>query len=82
MCNSLKRIRSQDTFGAVVAKARYSASVEDRATVVCFLDDQEMGEGPRKTKRPVVERRLEGSPAQFASEKAVRVKRPDENEMP
>ena len=63
MRNSLKRIRSQDTSVAVVAKAQYSASVEDRATVVCFLDDQEMGEGPRKTKRPMVERRSEGSPA-------------------
>ena len=54
--NSLKRICSQDIFAAVVAKARYSAFVEERATVVCFLDDQEMGEGPRNTRRPVVER--------------------------
>ena len=34
-------MRSQDTFAAVVAKPRYSASVEEQAIVVCFLEDQE-----------------------------------------
>ena len=56
MRNSLKRMRSQDTSAVVVARARYSASVEERATVVYFLEDQEIGEGPRNTRRPVVER--------------------------
>ena len=63
MRNSLKRMRSQDTSAVVVARARYSASVEERATVVYFLEDQEIGEGPRNTRRPIVERRSEGSPA-------------------
>ena len=63
MRNSLKRMRSQDTSVVVVARAQYSASVEERATMVCFLEDQEIREGPRNTRRPIVERRLEGSPA-------------------
>ena len=82
MRNSLKIIRSQDIFVAVVAKAQYSTSVEERATVVYFLDDQEMGEGLRNSRRPVVERRSWGLPTQSASEKAVRVKGPGEKEMP
>ena len=41
-----------------------------------------MGEGPRKTRRLVVERCSKGSLAQSAFEKAVRVKGPGEKEMP
>ena len=41
-----------------------------------------MGFGPRKTSRPIVERLLEGSPAQFASEKAVIDKGPGVKEIP
>jgi len=67
-------MRSQDNSAAVVAKARYSASVEDLDTMLCFLEDQEMGLGPRKTSKPVVKRRSEGFLAQLALEKAVRVK--------
>ena len=67
-------MHSQDNSAAVVAKARYSASVEDQDTMLCFLEDQEMGLGPRKTSKPVVKRRSEGSPTQSTSEKAVRVK--------
>ena len=35
-----------------------------------------------KTRRPMVERRSKGSSAQSVSEKVVRVKGPDEKEMP
>ena len=55
------------------ASARYSASVDDRETVDCFLEDQEIGLEPRKTKMPVVDFLSDGSPAQSASEKAERV---------
>ena len=40
---------------AAEAKARYSASVLDLATVGCFLADQEMLFGPRKVQKPVVD---------------------------
>ena len=65
-------MRSQDNSAAVVAKARYLVSMEEQETVGCFLEDQEIGQGPRKTRRPVVEQQSEGSLAQSASEKAVR----------
>ena len=82
MCNSLKRMRSQETSAAVVARARYSASMEERATMLCFLEDQEIGEGPRNTRRPIMEQQSEGSPTQSTLEKAVRVRGPGVNEMP
>ena len=50
------------------AKARYSASVEERETVGCFLETQVRGLVPRKTIYPVVERRVWGSPTQSTSE--------------
>lgn len=49
------------------ATALYSASVDDRATMSCFLDCHEMGLAPRKTQYAPVERRLDWSPAQSAS---------------
>ena len=75
-------MRSHDNSAAVVANAQYSAYVEERDTVLCFLADQEMGLGPRKTSKPVVERLSEGSPAQSASEKAVIDRGPGVNEIP
>ena len=60
------------TLAAVWAKHRYSASVDERATVDCFLEDQEIGLGPRKTQNPLVERQSCGEPAQFASQYAWR----------
>ena len=75
-------MQRQEISAIVVAKARYSATVEEQDTVAYFFADQGMGHGPRKTRRPIVERRSVGSPAQFASENAVRVKGLGEKEMP
>ena len=55
------------------ASARYSASVDDREIVDCFLEDQEIGLEPRKTKMLVVDFLSDGSPAQSTSEKAEKV---------
>jgi hypothetical protein len=52
----------------VSARARYSASVLERAVKVRFLLRQDIRESPRKIQKPVVERRSTGSPAQSASE--------------
>ena len=71
--SSRKRVRSQANLAAVDASARYSALVDERDTVDCFLEDQEIGLEPRKTKMLVVDFLSDGSPAQFASEKAERV---------
>ena len=68
--SSRKRVQSQANLATVDASARYSASVDDRKTVDCFLEDQEIGLEPRKTKMPVVAFLSDGSPAQSASEKA------------
>ena len=48
--NSLNKIRSQEISVAMVAKARYSASVEELDKVLCFLANHEIGEGPRNKK--------------------------------
>jgi hypothetical protein len=52
----------------------YSASVEDRDTVCCFLDLQEMRDELRKTQKPVVERRVSEHPAQSLSQKRLNLK--------
>ena len=82
MCNSLNKIRSQDNLAAVVAKARYSTSVEEREIVGCFFDDQEIGQGLRKTRSPKVEQQSVGTPAQSAFEKTVRDRGLGVKEMP
>lgn len=41
--SSNMRERIQHSSAVVEARDLYSASVEDRATPVCFLDDQAMG---------------------------------------
>jgi hypothetical protein len=46
--SSLRRLTSHMISEVVVATALYSASVDDLATVLCFLDSHEMGLGPRK----------------------------------
>ena len=81
MCNSLNRIRSQEIATAMEANARYSASVEEHEIVGYFLEDQETKLGSRNT-RPEVERQSEGSPAQFAFEKAIRERGPGVKEIP
>ena len=48
--SSLKSRHSQDNSATMVAKARYSTSVKERDTMDCFLEDQDMGLGPRKTR--------------------------------
>lgn len=55
---------------AALARALYSASVEDCATVVYFLADQETKLEPRNTQYPLVERLSNVLPAQSASEYA------------
>ncbi|KAK9100546.1 hypothetical protein Scep_023976 [Stephania cephalantha] len=52
----------------VVAIARYSASADERATTDCFFERQEIGEEPRNMMHPVVDRLVEGQPAQSASQ--------------
>jgi hypothetical protein len=51
---------------AALASARYSASVEDRATALCFLDVHEMGLGPKKLMYADVDVRLSTFSAQSA----------------
>lgn len=55
----------------VTARARYSASAEEREVVVCFLDLQDTRESPRKMHKPVTYRQVFGQDAQSASEKAL-----------
>lgn len=47
--------------------ALYSASVNDRDTICCFLEYQEIGLDPKKKTKPVVDCLLLGSYAQSAS---------------
>lgn len=51
----MNKVRSQDSFAAVEAKAWYSALVEERETADYFLEDHETGLEPRKTNKLVVE---------------------------
>lgn len=51
-----------------MASARYSASVDDRATTRCFLELQEIGLEPRKHIYAEVDLRSSQLPAQPASE--------------
>lgn len=45
---SLNSVTSQVISQVTCVMALYSASAEDRETVVCFFDFQEMRESPRK----------------------------------
>jgi hypothetical protein len=64
-------VRSHITLQQVDAIALYSASAEDRETVVCFLDFQEIKELSRKTQKPVTERLESKQPAQSESQNAL-----------
>ena len=46
---------SQSISLVVEAKALYSASIEDQATVVCFLDFQETRDSPRNMQKHVTD---------------------------
>ena len=46
----VRRLRSQTSSLVVIAMARYSASAEERETVVCFFVFQEIGHPPTMTK--------------------------------
>ena len=72
MLKFCRRRRSQMISEEVVARARYSASVDERATVGCFLACQEMRLGPRKMQNPVVDHLSVESPAQSKSLQPVR----------
>ena len=50
---SCKAYKSHWISQVVVARARYSASAEDRLTVTCFFDFHEINELPRKIAKPV-----------------------------
>ena len=66
--SSLKRVDNQIVSEAALANVRYSASVEERATALCFLDVHEIGLGPRKLMYADVDVRSSTFPAQSASE--------------
>ena len=54
-----------------VSNALYSASVDDRDTVGCFLELHEIKFGPKKRAYPPMERRSSALPAQLASVKTL-----------
>ena len=58
----------------VEAKAQYSALVEERAIVVCFLDFHETRESLRKMQKPMTDLRELGQVAQSAYENAFNCK--------
>lgn len=60
--------RSQVASFAANVKARYSASVDERATVDCLLQHQLTGPPLRIKMKPEVDFRLSLSPAQSESE--------------
>ena len=70
---SWRRCWSHVISTAVVARARYSASVLERETVGCFFDAHAMQFDPRKMQNPVVLLLVVGQPAQSASHKALKV---------
>jgi hypothetical protein len=59
--SSSKRYFSHWSLNVSVAMARYSASIEERETVVCFFVFHEMGLEPSKIQKPVVEIESQGS---------------------
>ena len=62
--------RSSD---AVTVRLRYSASIVDRATEVCFFDHQETGLGPKKIQPPEIDLLSTISIRQSESQKASKV---------
>ena len=54
--NLKRRAHSHLVSAAALARALYSASVLDRATIFCFLQPQEIRLSPRNTQKPPIER--------------------------
>jgi hypothetical protein len=71
MCKSRRRENNQVSSQEQVAIDQYSASAEERETVCCFLDFQEIRASPRKTQNPVIECRESEQAAQSLSQKAL-----------
>ena len=69
---SCRILQTQLSSAVVLARDRYSASVEDRATVHCFFALLDIRLGPRKTQKPLVDLLSTGQPTQSASDHAVR----------
>lgn len=67
MFRSSRMIRSHANSFPASTVALYSASVEERLTVGCFLDIQLTAPPCKVNTYPVVERLVAGSPAQSAS---------------
>lgn len=74
ICKSLRRLEIQINSLDTAARARYSASADERDTVACFLDFQLTREAPRNTQKLVMERRVSGQEPQSESTKALRLK--------
>ena len=53
------------------ATTRYLASVDERETIVCFLDFHEINDSPKKTQNPVTDLRVSTHPAQSKPLKAL-----------
>jgi hypothetical protein len=70
--SSRTRASTQINSAVAFASALYSASVLERDIVGCFLALQEIKLGPMKMANPPVERLSSRSPAQSASEYALR----------
>ena len=66
--SSLKRVDNHVVSEAAFASARYSASVVDRTTALCFFELQEMGLDPKKLIYAEVDVRSSIFPAQSALE--------------
>jgi len=66
--SSLKRVDNHIVFEGALASARYSASVVDCATTLCFLDVYEMGLIPKKLMYVDVDVRSSTFPTQSTSE--------------
>ena len=67
-CNSERSRVSQESSAVTVLMDLYSALAEDKATVGCFLDFQEIGLPPSMMKYPLTDRLVQGHCAQLESQ--------------
>jgi len=68
MVSSCNDLLSQDNLAVSLLRLLYSASTEERKTVTCFLDFQEIRVLPKKTTKPLIDLLLWGQEAQSASQ--------------